>query len=153
MAINDTNNISKKLLKVFWFSLALPLLLFLAVAITLQLGIRYNPPGNIRIWGILLLVLSVTFGVALPVLFRTFFHGKYIKHKSVSISEYLVYQRGLITVCSIAIISASISYLFIVSTLYMYGSILAALYGVYSAIPFNERIVKELKIYKLEKPE
>lgn len=146
-------NISIKLWKVFWLSSALPLLLFLTVVLTLQLGFRFNAPGDIRIIGILLLVLSVTFGVALPVFFRTVFHSKYVKHKSVSISEYLSYQRGIITVCSTAVISASISYLFIVSPLYMYGSILAALYGVYSAIPFNEKIMKELKIYKLEKSE
>ena len=153
MGLSNIKDIPKKLWKLFWVSIVLPLIFFAAVVIVLKLGIRYNPPGNIRIWGIFLLVLSVTLGVALPVIFRTSFHGIYIKHESVSMSEYLGYQRGLIAVCSIAIISASVSYLFIVSPLYMYGSVLAALYGVYSAIPFNEKIMKELKIYKLDKPE
>ncbi len=150
MPVNDTGTIIRKLWGMFWFSIVLPLLLFAGVVFVHQMEIRITAPGNIRIWGIILLVLSVTFGVALPVFFRTSFHGRYIKYESVSISEYLGYQRILIIICSIAIISASIAYLFIVSPLYMYGSILAALYGIYSAIPFKEKIVNELKVYKLE---
>ncbi|MCK5201895.1 MAG: hypothetical protein KAR21_26255 [Spirochaetales bacterium] len=150
MPINDTGNILKKLWGMFWVSIVLPIILFAGVVLVHQSGIRITAPWNIRIWGISLLVFSVAFGVAFPVLFRTSFHGKYLKHNSTTISEYLIYQRTLIAVCSIAIISASIAYLFIVSPLYMYGSILAALYGIYSAIPFKEKIVNELKIYKLE---
>ncbi|MCK5644404.1 MAG: hypothetical protein KAJ19_26630 [Gammaproteobacteria bacterium] len=150
MPVNNTGNILKKLWGMFWLSIVLPLILFAGVILVHQLGIRITAPGNIRILGIFLLVFSVAFGVAVPVLLRTSFHGKYVKQKSVAISEYLIYQRTLIAVCSLAIISASIAYLFIVSPLYMYGSILAALYGIYSAIPFKEKIVNELKIYKLE---
>ena len=150
MSENTIKDILSTLWKTFRISLVLPVLLFSGVVILHQLDIRFVPPGNIRVWGISLLVFSVAFGVAVPVLLRTSFHGKYIKQKSVAISEYLIYQRNMIRVCSIAIVSASIAYLFIVSPLYMYGSILAALYGIYSALPFKEKIVKELKIYKLE---
>ncbi len=153
MLLNNTKDISKTLWKFFWFSIVLPLILFIGVVVVHQLEISFIPPGDLRIWGIFLFVFSVTVGVALPVLLRTSFHGKYIKQNSTTISEYLGYQRNLIIVCSIAIISASIAYLFIVSPLYMYGSILAALYGIYSTIPFNERIANELKIYKLEQVE
>lgn len=149
MPENNTGDTLKKLWVMFWVSIVLPLLLFAGVVLIHQLGIKISPAENMRILGISLLVFSVTFGVALPVLFRTSFHGKYIKQKNVVISEYLTYQRNMIVVCSIAIISASVAYLFIVSSLYMYGSMLAALYGVYSALPLKEKIVKELKIYKL----
>jgi len=149
MPKNEAGSILKKLWGMFWFIIALPLVIFAGVVIVHQTGVNFIIPGSIRIWGIFLLVFSVTFGVALPVLLRTFFHGKYVKQKSVDYSEYVLYQRNMIVVCSIAIVSASIAYLFIVSPLYMYGSILAALYGVYSALPFREKIVNELKIYKL----
>lgn len=150
MEINNSEDIFRKLWRIFWVSVVLPLSLFVVVVVVLRLGIRYSPPGNIRIWGIVLFVLSVTFGVAIPVLLRTSFYGKFVKCKSVSVSEYINYQKFLIIVCSTAIISSSVSYLFIVSSLYMYGSILAALYGVYSVIPFQMKIGKEVKIFRLE---
>ena len=153
MSENTFKDILGTLWKTLWISLALPFVLFSCVVILHQLNIRIVPPGNIRVWGILLFVLSVALGVALPVFFRTSFHSRYIKQGGVGILEYLSHQRNLIAVCSIAVISASIAYLFIVSPLYMYGSILAALYGIYSALPFKEKIVKELKIYKLEHPD
>ncbi|MCK5201065.1 MAG: hypothetical protein KAR21_22080 [Spirochaetales bacterium] len=145
-----TENVLKKLWKTFWVSIVLPLLLFMSVVLVHQLGIRITAPGNIRIWGISLLVFSVAFGVAVPVLLRTSFHGRYVKENSVVISEYLIYQRNIIIVCSMAIVSASLAYLFIVSPFYMYGSILAALYGVYSVLPFRIKIENELRIYKLD---
>ena len=153
MPENTSKDVLKKIWKTFLINLALPFLLFIGVVILHQLHIRFSPPGNIRIWGILLLVFSVALGVAVPVLLRTSFHGKYVKQNSVTISEFLIYQRNLIAVCSIAVVSASLAYLFIVSPLYMYGSILAALYGVYSVLPFKEKIVKELMIFKLVEQE
>ena len=149
MSVNDVS-ILKRLWKIFWVSSVLPLLIFTGVVIVHQLGLEIAFSGNIRIWGILLLVFSVTFGVAIPVFFRTSFHGKYIKQSGTDISNYLIYQRKVNIVCSISIVFASIAYLLVVSPLYMYGSILAALYGVYSVIPFKEKIEAELKMYKLE---
>ncbi|MEA1911044.1 MAG: hypothetical protein U9N32_05105 [Spirochaetota bacterium] len=149
MSVDDVG-ILKKLWKIFWVSSVFPILIFTAVVIVHQLGLEITFPGNIRIWGILLLVFSVTFGVAVPVLFRTTFHGKYIKQSGTDISSYLIYQRNINIVCSISIVFASMAYLIVVSPLYMYGSILAALYGVYSVIPFKEKIEGELKMYKLE---
>lgn len=149
MSENTIKDIPSTLWKTFLISMMLPLLLFSGVVILHQLDIRIVPPGNIRVWGILLFVLSVALGAALPVFFRTSFHSRYIKQSGVSILEYLAHQRNLIAICSISVIPASIAYLFIVSPLYMYGSILAALYGIYSTLPFKEKIVNELKIYKL----
>ncbi len=145
-----TKNILKKLWKTFWIITVLPLLLFMGVVLVHQLEIRITAPGNIRTWGIFLLVFSVTFGVAVPVYIRTSFHGRYVKENHIAISKYLIYQRNMITVCSIAIVSASLAYLFIVSPLYLYGSILTALYGIYSVLPFRIKIENELRIFRLD---
>ena len=150
MPINEAGSILKKMWSMFWFIIALPMVIFASVVIVHQTGVNFIISGSIRIWGISLFIFSVTFGVALPVLLRTFFHGKYIKHKMVDYSEYVLYQRNMIVVCSIAVVSASVAYLLVLSPLYMYGSILAALYGVYSVMPFKEKIEGELKMYKLE---
>jgi len=149
MPEENTGNILKRLWILFWLSIISPLLLFIAVVIIHQMGIIIIAPGNIRVWGILLLVLSVSFGVALPVLFRTSFHGNYLKTKKVTLSDYFIYQRKMVVVCAVSIIPASGAYLLIVSPLYMYGSILAALYGIYSTLPFSDKIVNELKMYSL----
>ena len=147
---NSDEYLLKKLWKSFLVSMVLPLLLFAGVAVMHQMEIRIFPPGNIRIWGIILFVFSVTLGAAVPVFLRTSFHSRYVKQNSVTASEYLFYQRTLIAVCSIAVVTASLAYLFIVSSLYMYGSTLAALYGIYSVLPFRLKIENELKIYKLK---
>jgi len=145
-----TEKVLKKLWKTFWVIAVLPLLLFMGVVLVHQLGIKVTAPGNIRTWGIFLLVFSVAFGVAVPVYMRTSFHGRYVKENHIVISKYLVYQRNMIMICSIAIVSASLAYLFIVSSLYLYGSILTALYGIYSVLPFRIKIEKELRIYRLD---
>lgn len=143
-------DILSNLWKKFWISMSLPILLFVGVVILQKQGIRIIPPGNIRIWGILLLVLSAAFGAALPVFLRTSFHGKFLKDNNVNISEYNEYQKKLFILCSVAVVPASFAYMFIVSPLYMYGSVLAALYGIYSTLPFKDKISRELRMYKIE---
>ncbi|MCD6397878.1 MAG: hypothetical protein J7L71_10090 [Spirochaetaceae bacterium] len=143
-------DILSNLWKKFWISMSLPILLFIGVVILQKLEIRIIPPGSIRIWGILLFVLAAAFGVALPILQRTSFHDKFLKDNNVNIAEYIEYQKRLFILCSIAVVPASFAYMFIVSPLYMYGSVLAALYGIYSTLPFKDKITKELRMYKIE---
>jgi len=143
-------DILSSLWKKFWMSMSFPILLFVGVVILQKLELRIIPPGNIRIWGILLLVLAAAFGAALPILQRTSFHDKFLKDNNVNISEYIEYQKRLFILCSVAVVPASFAYMFIVSPLYMYGSVLAALYGIYSTLPFRDKIIKELKMYKIE---
>ncbi len=143
-------DILSSLWKKFWISMSLPILLFIGVVILQKLEIGIIPPGSIRIWGILLFVLAAAFGAALPVLLRTTFHDKFLKNNNVNVPEYIEYQKKLFILCSVAIVPASFAYMFIVSPLYMYGSVLAALYGIYSALPFKDKISKELGMYKLE---
>ncbi len=143
-------DVLSNLWKKFWISMSLPILFFAGVVILQILEIRIIPPGNIRIWGILLFVLAAAFGAAIPVLQRTLFHDKFLKDNIVNISKYIKYQKKLFILCSVAVIPASFAYMFIVSPLYMYGSVLAALYGIYSTLPFKDKITKELRIYKIE---
>ncbi len=150
MPENSIKAVINNLWKFFWISMSLPILFFIGIVILQKLEIRIIPPGNIRAWGILLFVLSAAFGAALPVLLRTSFHDKFLKDKNVNISEYIVYQKKLFILCSIAVIPASFAYMFIVSPLYMYGSVLAALYGIYSTLPFKDKIFRELRMYKIE---
>ncbi len=150
MTEKSTMFILKKLWNFFWLSIVLPLILFIAVVIVHKIDITVTVPGNVRIWGIALLVVSVTMGVAIPVRLRTLFYSKSLKLESTSVVDYLSYQKKLITVCSIAIVPASFAYMFIVSPLYMYGSVLAALYGIYSTLPFKDKIFRELRMYKIE---
>ena len=150
MSEYSIKDVLNKLWKKFWISMSLPMLLFVGVVIIQKLEMHIIPPGSIRIWGILLFVLAAAFGAALPILQRTSFHDKFLKDNNVNIPEYIEYQKRLYLLCSVAIVPASFAYLFIVSPLYMYGSVLAALYGIYSILPFKDKIIKELKMYKID---
>lgn len=128
----------------------LPVLLFVAVAIFHQTDISIISLNNRRIWGILLLVASVSTGIALPIFIRTLFLNKFAKKRLVLFEEYIQYQRNLIILSSVALVCASIAYLLVVSPLYLYGSMLAALYGIYSILPFKAKINSELIYFKLQ---
>jgi hypothetical protein len=155
-ATGDNNLTAEKgnMGKVLWRLLVkieiLPLLLFISVAIIHKTGIKIPSIPYIRFYGIFLFVCSVTFGAALPIFIRTAFYNRFVTNKSVLPEEYTHYQSVLMALSSVAVVSASLAYLLVVSPLYLYGSTLAAIYGIYSVIPFQSKIEKELSIYKLQ---
>ena len=146
----DVANLSRSLNRLFW------VLTVLAVAI---LGLGYllhsmtitiqAPFGGLRAWGIFLLVLSVLLGVALPVLLRTMFNKRAVDRKHVDLTAFVAHQKRLVVISISAAYVACIAYLFLVPNLYLYGSVLAGLYGIYSAIPSERKLAGELRFYGL----
>lgn len=140
------NKIKHKLI----ISLAFPILIFFSVAVFHQLGKSFPLPGNFKIWGIVLFVLSVSCGAALPILIRSVFYNRFVQKSEVQAADYISHEKWLIILCSLSLFFASLAYLFIVSPLYLYGSVLAALYGIYGVLPFRSKIDEDLKTYKIQ---
>ena len=146
----DIAKLARTLNRLFW------VLTVLAVAF---LGFGYllhrmtitiqAPFGGLRAWGIILLVLSVLLGVALPVLIRTLFNKRAVDAKHVELADFVSHQKRLVVVSISAAYAAGIAYLFLVPNLYLYGSVLAGLYGIYSAIPSERKLNGELRFYGL----
>ena len=146
----DVAKLARTLNRLFW------VLTFLAVAV---LGLGYllhrmdisipQPVGGLRAWGIFLLVVSVLMGVALPVLIRTLFNKRAVDAKHVDLAGFIAYQRRMVIISISAAYVAGIAYMLVVPNLYLYGSVLAGLYGIYSAIPSERKLAGELRFYGL----
>jgi len=146
----DVAKLARTLNRLFW------VLTFLAVAV-LGLGyllhrmdISIPPPfGGLRAWGIFLLVVSVLLGVALPVLIRTMFNKRAVDRKHVDLTVFVDHQKRMVIISISAAYVAGIAYMLVVPNLYLYGSVLAGLYGIYSAIPSERKLAGELRFYGL----
>ena len=146
----DVAKLARTLNRLFW------VLTFLAIAV-LGLGyllhrmdISISPlVGGLRAWGIFLLVVSVFMGVALPVLIRTLFNKRAVDAKHVDLASFVAYQKRIVIISVSAAYVAGIAYMLVVPNLYLYGSVLAGLYGIYSAVPSERKLAGELRFYGL----
>jgi hypothetical protein len=106
--------------------------------------------GNPRAWGIVLLTLAALLGVALPILLRTLFNKRAVNAKHVDRSGFASHQRRLVVIPICAAYAAGLAYLLQLSSLYLYGSVLCGLYGIYGAIPQERKLKGEMRYYGLD---
>jgi hypothetical protein len=144
----DMAGLNRKLNLLFW-GLTLPAAAFLAAGYLLhRMELAVSPPaGALRAWGIGLLIAAVTLGAALPVLLRTLFNRAAMRAGKVEPGEFAAHQKRLVAVAVSSAYVAGLSYLLLVPPLYLYGSVLAGLYGIYSAIPSERKLKAEKKFY------
>ncbi|MBN2531828.1 MAG: hypothetical protein JXB88_02990 [Spirochaetales bacterium] len=141
----------KKLRIIFWIITGGAIVFFSITIITHYLAkITVSPPfGSLMIWGLFLFIMSVITGVAIPILLRTFFHSRVYKKKSASFQDYAHLQQYNMIISLLSTLPANLAYLFLVPKLYLYGSVIAALYGIYSSLPSVKKIAGELKYYAI----
>jgi hypothetical protein len=106
--------------------------------------------GNPRAWGILLLTVSAILGVALPILLRTLFNKRVVQAKAVERADFTAHQMRLIVLPICAAYVGGVAYLLQLTGLYLYGTVLCGLYGIYSAIPQERKLRGEMRYYGLE---
>jgi len=140
-----------RLTRMFWIVTATAGLFFgLDVALH-ELGTVVKVPfGTLRGWGIALLILAVACGVALPILLRAQFQTRAARLRRVTLVQYEALQIRIMLLAWAAALAADLAYLFPVPPVYLYGSVLAGLYGIYSIIPSQRKITAELRYYGLE---
>jgi len=106
--------------------------------------------GNLQVWGIFLLTLAAILGIALPILLRTMFNKRAVDAKHVTKAEFVAHHKRLIAIAISAAYVAGVAYLLVVPGLYLYGSVLCGLYGIYSAIPQERKLKGEMRYYGLD---
>ncbi len=146
----DVAKLIRSLNRLFWVLTVLAVAVLGLSYLLHQMNITIPPPfGGLRAWGIFLLLLSVILGIALPVLLRTLFNKRAVDAKHVQWAVFVAHQQRLVVVAISAAYVAGIAYLFLVPNLYLYGSVLAGLYGIYSAIPSERKLAGEMRFYGL----
>lgn len=147
---DELNEVTKTLNRLFWTLTGIAVA-FLGLGYLLhRMGITISsPPGSLKLWGIVLLTLAAMLGIALPILMRTLFNKRAVQAKKVSMSEFVIHHKRLIAVAISAAYVAGIAYILVVPGLYLYGSVLCGLYGIYSAIPQERKLKGEMRYYGL----
>lgn len=148
---DELSDLMKTLNRLFW-TLTVVAVAFLGVGYLLhRVGIEISTsPAGLKVWGILLLVLAAVLGVALPILMRTLFNKRAVEAKRVSKAAFVTHHKRLIAIAISAAYVAGIAYILVVPGLYLYGSVLCGLYGIYSAIPQERKLLGELRYYGLD---
>jgi len=149
---DNVGNLLKKIRIIFRIMIGIAIVFFIMnIFIHYLLKISVVPPfGSLFSWGLGLFIVSVITGVALPILMRTFFHSRAYRKKNAHFADYIVLQKRIMIVSLLSAIPANCAYLFLVPKLYLYGSVIAGLYGIYSSIPSEKKIAGELKYYGLD---
>ena len=149
--MSNADILIKRLRKIFWILASVAAALFGVDFLLFMLKISIVFPGiPIGVLGLVLLMLSVFFGVAFPILIRTLFQTRAAKRKQVGFREMESFQVKLVVIPFIAAYAADMACLFIVPDVHLYGSVLCALYGIYSALPVRRKILADLNYYGLK---
>lgn len=110
------------------------------------------PSQTVWAAGIVLLILTAAVCVALPILVRSVFVSRVLKTGRFTLEGYHRLQGRLITLPMVGALFAALSYLFLVPKLHLYAAMIAALYGVYSALPAKKKIRGEINYFKTRTP-
>jgi hypothetical protein len=147
---DELADLVKTLNRLFWIMTVLAVA-FLGLGYLLhRLGTSVpSSDQGLRIWGILLLTLAAVLGVAVPILVRTMFNKRAVSAKHVAMADFAAHQKRLVAIPITAAYVAGVAYLLAVPGLYLYGSVLCGLYGIYSAIPQERKLKGEMRYYGL----
>lgn len=125
--------------------------LFGAVALARALGAGVSiPRPGLGYWGLALMTVAATFGVALPILLRTTFFGSAAKRGGATLPSYETLQQRQIYLVGVGVLAACLAYLFGVPEFHLGAAVLAALYGVYSVLPSAKKLRGEIKFLGME---
>jgi len=145
---NETHTVLKRLKRVFTVFAVLDSVVFVIIFLLHRYGITSSMySGNLWILGIVFLVLTTAFCVAIPILARSIYVSRTLKERRFSLEGYIRIQSRLILLTLGGALFAALSYLFLVPKLHLYASMIAALYGVYSAIPSKKKIQGEINYF------
>lgn len=143
------DRLAKKLTRTFVLLLLPALTLFVLAFVGHRSGLRVALPGSLRVWGIVLLLLTVILSVALPILLRALFHDRAARRRQVEYYEYERFQVRQMAVTLAGAVFAGLAYLLVVPNFHLYGSVLMALYGIYSVLPARRKLAGEMNYYKI----
>lgn len=107
-------------------------------------------PQFISILAPIVFVLSVIFGIAAPIFFRSLFAQKMSNRKSTSESKLIKFEQNLIRMALVTPYLGLFAYLFDFKKFYFTATFLVTLYAVYYFYPSQKRIAFEKRIFRVK---
>jgi hypothetical protein len=102
-----------------------------------------------RIVSVIILVLVALFGIALPIFYRALFVNKIRDRKSISVDEFLKFEKKLLVIAMIAPYFIVITILLNLPGFYYGMVVIIALYAVYYYFPSEKRIKFEKRLFRI----
>ena len=142
----------KAKLKKLYFGLLAPAVLGFPAVYLIK---TFMPAGtgairSFRLTAPALFVLAFTFGVALPLLFRTLFVNKNRIEKRIPEDDLLRFERNTLYITLMTPYIALAAYFLEIPRFHFVGTVLAALYAVYYFFPSEKRIRYERRIFRVK---
>ena len=146
---NEIHNLLKKMNRIFWIWACIDLTVFVLIFFLHRAGVSPELPSQ-ALWvsGIVLLVLTAAGSIAAPIMIRSLYVSRTLKARRFFIGQYESIQILLVSLSMAAALIAGVSYLLLVPKLHLYAAMIAALYGVYSAIPSKKKIQGEINYFE-----
>jgi hypothetical protein len=94
-------------------------------------------------------VLVALFGIALPIFYRALFVNKIRDRKSISVDEFLKFEKKLLVIAMIAPYFIVITILLNLPGFYYGMVVIIALYAVYYYFPSEKRIKFEKRLFRI----
>lgn len=148
---NDLKKICQRLRNIYWAMVSIAFFLFFLIFLLHKIN---NLPSinskYIGYLGWLLFILTALFGIALPILMRTLFRYKVVKHKKADINSFFQFEKKTLYIALTSAYVATIAYIFLVPKLHLYGSVLVALYAISVTYPEKRKILIDMKCFGLD---
>jgi len=137
-------------LRKLYFTLLIPVIAGFIITWVAKTFLRWNlqVARDFPFVAPLLFVLAISFGVALPILWRSFFASKNRNRKQITELELIKFERGTLYIAMLAPYFALAAFLLEISRFHFYGTVLASFYAMYYFYPSNKRIAFEKRIFR-----
>ncbi len=141
----------KKLQEKYFVLVSPPVILAMLVYLFQQLkiweGVQATPS---RYFPIVIFVLAITVGVAIPIYLRVYSFSKLKEKKTYSEEEFFNYEERIIYVISITPYLAFVAALLNIPSFYFGGTVLAAIYAMYYHFPSEKKINFDKKVFHVK---
>ena len=139
-------------LKKTYFILLIPAIVgFLCIYLSKKFNfIHLGKPQFISILAPSVFVLSVIFGIAAPIFFRSLFAHKMSNEKSTTESKLIKFEQSLIRIALVTPYLGLVAYFFEFPKFYFSATFIMALYSVYYFYPSQKRIAFEKRIFRVK---
>jgi predicted membrane channel-forming protein YqfA (hemolysin III family) len=139
-----------KLKKTYFVILLPPVLGFITVCLAkANYFLTIGSLNYIDIWAPSIFFLSVTFALALPIFYRTFYAHRNRHAKSLSEEDLVKFERNLIYIALVTPYFSLTAFLLELPRFYTAGSILMGIYAVYYFYPSQKRIALDRRIFRV----
>jgi len=135
-----------------YFSLLIPAMVgFICIYLFKKFDFFHlSQPQFISILSPIVFVLSVVFGIAAPIFFRSLFAQKMSDKKNTTESKLIKFEQSLIRIALVTPYLGLLAYLFEFKQFYFTATFLVTLYSVYYFYPSQKRIAFEKRIFRVK---